>query len=310
MTKRILFAILYVTYMFWAAGPTEASPTYATHTSANGRTFQFGYDAARFAGAITSLREVKTTYDKVKRRNVTTYTEWLNSADAGRNLQTALHTNERGECYNPTQGGNWTEYSTTLTSKLVEAWVSGVQLHTKTQMAFWLRPGDTRTPQPGYCPLGRAENTTKTSDYYVTHDVMAIDLNGTPVLVFTIAVDTPEANNSVVFETLTGYMTGAFSNFRLFDPVTRQLVPGQTQPGEQPKPSVMYADTARAVGIYCDAGANYSQYNFVKLAGIYTMKWNAVHRTAYSPPGRYQATCYMPIGSVSEVTARLQSIVP
>lgn len=277
--------------------------------------FEIGYDTAKYAGAIVNLKEWKTTttYDRRTRKYVTTRSsvQWMNTYDAGRNMQTALHTNERGECYNPTQGGNWVEVGSTRTSKLVESWGTAASFHSKTQMAFWLRPGDTRTPQPGYCPTGRAENTTTLSDYFVSHDVTWFSAGNAVVFDFLITVDTPEFNQSVVLETLTGYQTGDFNVFQQIDPVTKAISTlNGGAPGERPAPVLISnAAGSKAIGVYC-AGANFSGYDFVKLASIYTMKWNAVHRGSSVYPGRYQFRCYVPAGTRAEVQGALTGIMP
>ena len=301
-------SLIVILSVILASTATHATPQSVTVSTTSGRTYAVAFDPNKFAGALVQLRELKQVYNKQKRRYITSYTEWLNSADAGRNLQTALHTNERGECYNPTQGGNWTEYSKTYASQLVEYWTGPNALHTKTRMAFWLRPGDTRRPQPGYCPLSVSENKTLTSDYYVTHDVSFSSVAGAMLMTFNVTVDTPESNNSVVWETLTGYMHGSFKVFYKYDKATQTLLPGPTSPNEQPYPVVLSATSSQAIGIYCP-GANYSAYDFAKLASIYVTKWNGVHRTGFTPSGLYQATCYVPVGSVSEVTAALRTVV-
>jgi hypothetical protein len=308
--------LLFVVTLFVTLSVSAAPQTVTFKTSSN-RTYTLTFDPVnKYAGAVYSLKETKvvTTTSIVRRKNVTTTStvndEWVNSYDAGRLIQTALHTNERGECYNPTQGGNWTEIGRTYVSKALNYWVTPTSFHTETQMAYWLRPGDTRTPQPGYCPTGKAENTTKLSNYVVTHDVNASDLYGAMVLTYDISVTTPEPNNSIVFETLTGYMTSAFSTFYKYDSTSKTLLPGPTTPNEQTYPIVLSANSTKAIGIYCEDGANYSAYNFVKLAGINTMKFNAVHRTAYSPPGVYATRCYVPVGSVTEVKNALGYLVP
>ncbi|MCU0735948.1 MAG: hypothetical protein MUF20_10565 [Methylotetracoccus sp.] len=184
-------SLIVILSLILASTATHATPQSVTVSTTSGRTYAVAFDPNKFAGAIVQLREIKRVYStrKGKTSYITNYIEWLNSADAGRNLQTALHTNERGECYNATQGGNWTEYSKTYVSQLVEYWTGQNSLHTKTRMAFWLRPGDTRPPQPGYCPLGHAENKTLTSDYYVTHDVSFSSVAGAMMMTFNVAVD-------------------------------------------------------------------------------------------------------------------------
>jgi len=92
----------------------------------------------RLAGAIHSLRWNNH--------------EFINSADHGRQLQSACSFDNsptaNAETYNPTEAGSRRDGAgTNSTSRLLEISAAGNHLHTRTQMAFWLQPGERSSGQ-------------------------------------------------------------------------------------------------------------------------------------------------------------------
>ena len=87
----------------------------------------------RLAGAIQSL-----TWDGV---------EFINSIDHGRELQSACSFDNspaaNPETFNPTEAGSCKDGALPAsTNRLLEIAAAGNHLRTRTQMAFWLAPGD------------------------------------------------------------------------------------------------------------------------------------------------------------------------
>src|ERR1035438_5504057 len=73
--------------------------------------------------------------------------EFINSTDHGRQLQSAGSFDNtpaaNAETFNPTEAGSRRDGAgTNTTSRLLEIAASGNHLRTRTQMAFWLAPGE------------------------------------------------------------------------------------------------------------------------------------------------------------------------
>jgi len=254
----------------------------------------------RFAGAIQSL-----TWDGV---------EFINRADHGRELQSACSFDNspaaNAETYNPTEAGSRLDGAgPTSTSRLLEIAASGNRLRTRTQMAFWLAPGERSEGQ-------LARNTNTLSDYILTKDVR-IGFEGNPqVLDYWVTFTLPQNAHpaSAQFEALTGYLPPAFEKFWLFDFQTRKLEPLSDGPGEIKNPVVLAtADGRHAMGIYvtpqsrsATAGPSYGRWKFVAAK---TVKWNCVFRVQLPAAIRKDDYAYhllVPIGTLAEVESMMR----
>jgi hypothetical protein len=228
---------------------------------------------ARVAGAVDSL-----TWNG---------REFLDSFDHGRQLQSATNFDAgvqpiRAETYNPTEAGSKSDWcGPQSTSVLLAAMASGTRLSTRSQMAFWLRPGETSGDQP-------ARNGTALSSHQLEK---TISLGGRPHVLeydvrFTLTTGKPfasEGHTHGVFEALTGYMPAEFSVFETLPAGETELRAIDDGPGEQPHPLVFSTPSgSHAMGIVALntspdlTGPTYGRFRF---PGEKVVKWNAVYRT-------------------------------
>ena len=177
--------------------------------------------------------------------------EFINSADHGRQLQSAASFDNtpaaNAETFNPTEAGSRRDGAgNNSTSRLLELVASGNHLRTKTQMAFWLAPGERSDGQ-------LARNTAVLSDYLLTKDVTIGFGRWPQALEYQVTFSVPANARNVYaqFEALTGYMPPEFDHFWEFNPQTRKLQPLNYGPGEIKNPVVLAtADGKYAMGIF------------------------------------------------------------
>ena len=253
----------------------------------------------RLAGAIGSLR----WHGK----------EFINITDHGRELQSACSFDNtpaaNGETFNPTEAGSRDDGAgTNSTSRLLEIVADGNHLHTKTQMAFWLAPGERSAGQ-------LARNTNAVSDYLLTKDV-TIGFGRWPQALdyrVTFSVPTNAAHVFNQFEALTGYLPPEFDHFWQFNRPTGQLEPLSAGPFEINNPVVLAtADGEFAMGIFSPpqnqpdtSGPTYGRWNFVAEK---VTKWNCVFRVRNANGlrgGDYTYRMLVPVGTLGQVEAML-----
>lgn len=254
---------------------------------------------SRLAGAIHSL-----TWDG---------REFINSTDHGRQLQSACSFDNApqagAETFNPTEAGSRRDHVGPFsTSRLLELSARGAELRTRTQMAFWLAPGERSEGQ-------LARNTTVLSDHILTKHVrighepwpQALDYRAT----FTLPAT--ERHTNAQFEALTGYLPPEFSRFHQFNPEAGKLEPLSDGPGEINRPVVLATETgSHAMGIYAPpqpqpntSGPRYGRWRFNTERVV---KWNCVFR-AHDPsglkPGDYSYQMLVPVGTLADVETML-----
>jgi hypothetical protein len=240
--------------------------------------------------------------------------EFINSTDHGRQLQSAgsFDNTPAANCetFNPTEAGSRLDGAgTSSTSRLLELNASGNHLRTRTQMAFWLAPGERSEGQ-------LARNTNTLSDYVLTKDV-TIGLGPWPqALDYRVTFSMPAGAQhvSAQFEALTGYLPPEFNCFWEFNPTTAKLQPSSDGPGEIKNPVVLAtADGKFAMGIFAPpqthpdtSGPNYGRWKFVNERVV---KWNCVYRV-HNPQGiragDYSYRMFVPVGTLAQVEAMLR----
>lgn len=254
----------------------------------------------RLAGAIDSLRWHGH--------------EFINSTDHGRQLQSACSFDNtptaNAETFNPTEAGSRRDHvGTNSTSRLLELVASDNHLHTKTQMAFWLAPGERSAGQ-------LARNTNTLSDTVLTKDVtigygrwpQALDYR------VTFALPPNTAQVFAQFEALTGYMPAEFNRFWEFNPQTKKLELLSVGPGEIKNPVVLAtADGQFAMGIFSPpsklvntSGPSYGRWSFAEAR---VTKWNCVYRVQ-NPQGirggDFPYRMLVPVGTLAQVESMLR----
>jgi hypothetical protein len=235
--------------------------------------------------------------------------EFINDYDHGRELQSASFFNNWGQCYNPTEAGSRRDHTgPTSSSRLIEGRTTATALITRTQMAFWLEPGEAAT-----CPRGTgAVNKTVLSDHVVEK---VTTLQAGNVLEHDVTFVVPENYETATFEVITAYLPIEFSQLLGFDPATRTTRPIGDGKGGQPLPVIAATrDGQFAFGHYSSGlpqarwpRTGYGRWLYADMPGPgnATTKVNCVYRTRPVPAGRHRFTCYSVFGTLDQVTATL-----
>jgi len=240
--------------------------------------------SSQFAGAISS----------VKFNNK----EFIDSYDHGRELQSALNIIIQPnrvfipEVYNPTEAGSSSDATkSTSTSNIITISTNNNTLTNTTQMAYWLRPGETSSGNP-------ALNTTIISNNNLSKIVSFNSIANTVNYNVTFTVPSKQSGESyyfLQFEVLTGYMPIEFSNFSTFQNNT--LVPLSNDNGEQPYPILFSNNNDMTMGVAVNKNDNVTAANKYGGYGRFTftnqkvqvdggpiiknsslVKWNFVYR--------------------------------
>lgn len=226
--------------------------------------------------------------------------EFINNHDHGRELQTALSFDSFGECYNPTEAGSGPDgRKATSSSVLLEGSAAGKVMHTHTDMAFWMAPGEPYPRDCGHSKVRVAQNKTVTGGYTIDKTVT---LQGSNIEI-AMTIHVPRAHEGGVFEVLTGYMPPEFASFLIVK--DSALEPISDGPGEQQFPVILSTpDRNYAMGAVCTGPGKitYGRFRFMNNPGSpgwNTVKWNAVYRQAHVEPGDYKFACTVAVGSAN-----------
>ncbi len=239
--------------------------------------------------------------------------EFIDSTDHGRQLQSASSFDAGApfvpETFNPTEAGSMSDGAGPLsTSVLLSMRAEGRTLEARTQMAFWLRPGEKSLGHP-------ARNTKVLSNHLLARKV-SIGLPGLPhVIEYTTTFTVPagEKHGFGQFEALTGYMPPEFSRFLCFDAEAGESRPLTDGPGEQPRPVILSTESgSHAMGILSadqtPAGFKGPGYGRWRFPAEKVVKWNSVFRTKDPAPGDHAFRHYVVVGSLADVTASLKAL--
>jgi hypothetical protein len=259
---------------------------------------------------ITTTRRLAGAIDSLKWHGH----EFINSTDHGRQLQSACsfdNTPEaNAETFNPTEAGSRRDSAgPNTTSRLLEISARGNHLRTRTQMAFWLAPGERSEGQ-------LARNTNTLSDYIFTKDVTIGFERWPQALDYRVTFSVPAGARHVAaqFEALTGYMPEEFSRFWEFNPATGKLQPLSDGPGEIKNPVVLATPDGKfAMGIFAPPQAQPDTrgptFGRWKFDWAHVVKWNCVYRVQNSQgvrDGDYSYRMLVPIGTLAQVEAMLR----
>ncbi len=233
--------------------------------------------------------------------------EFVNSTDHGRQIQSASNfdngTKLSAETYNPTEAGSRRDGAgLKSSSKLLEITAKDNVLSTKSNMAFWLAPGEKSGPN-------LAKNKTILSGHLLEKKVtIKADLID---YVVTFTLPKGEKHNHAVFESLTGYMPAEFSVFWRFDRTKQKLVPLSDGPGESADPVVLSTpDGQFAMGAYSRylpvPGFENLGYGRWRFGPEKVVKWNCVFRVNNPTPGAtYTYQHSLLVGDLRQVEATL-----
>ncbi len=239
--------------------------------------------------------------------------EFIDKADHGRELQSAVTYNGLQECFNPTEAGSEFDAAGSTSSSLLQyIKASGNILETQILPAFWAKPGSATAT----CSTGAVNTTLRSAQYF--HKKVTIGMSGmNHVIKYDTQVDIPdgESYSSAQFEVLTGYMPLTFSVFRTYDPSIAQLLPISVGPGEQSLPLIFSTtDDKYAMGIYSPdlpypnqpyPSSGYGRFSFPESNCV---KWNQVYRQNNVPAGSYKFHSYVIVGTLSDVTTSMDQL--
>jgi hypothetical protein len=207
--------------------------------------------------------------------------QYVDAADHGRCLQSAVSFDWQGEAFNPTEAGSVKDGPTYLpsTTLLYAFQAAGDKMATEVQMAYW---------QGGLSG-------------HVLRKFLWVGYGGRNIIEHRIAFEPPysEVHSMGQYEVLTGYMPRGFSHLRSYDPTTKTLAELSDGPGEQALPVVMCTpDDQHCAGVYSPlplVGGGYGRWRFVDC-----VKWNMVVRYA-NPKGVYRFRVFSAYGTLAEV---------
>jgi hypothetical protein len=258
----------------------------------------------RLAGAIDSL----TWNGK----------EFVDSFDHGRQIQSAATFDAAlpgefwPERFNPTEAGSRLDgVGPTSTSRLLEFHASDKRLESKTQMAYWLAPGEKS--------FGRlAINDAKLSNH-IHSKVVTLGKYDSPHLIdfeITFTVPAGEKHRLAQFEALTGYMPPEFSRFLAIERNTGRLLELSEGPGEQQHPVILSTPSgSHAMGVFSpdqpSIGFEHAGYGRFLFKQEQVVKWNCVFRVRDEEniaPGEYRYQIIVAVGDLETVKRELTSI--
>jgi hypothetical protein len=283
--------------------PSAAHADTSISQAANGGTLTVTASGGRFAGAISSL-----TF-----RNV----QYVNIADHGREIQSAIQLDGFGECLNPNEAGSKADGASLTSSSVVNSISNaGNVLSTSTQAAYWLAPNENygQACSPSTTAT-TAQNQTVLSNYTIsrttTFDPSAANLIRSDTT-FTI----PENRSSASIEALTGYLPSTFNSWLGYDRSSRTLVQlyGSSTNQQTTQPVIVTQSNGQnAVGVISpgitgsNPGSAYFAY-FTFGGTNPTSKWSCVYGQGAMTPGtQLTYTCLMAVGTVDEVIAALNA---
>lgn len=241
--------------------------------------------------------------------------EFIDSLDHGRQLQSASNLDVDGkllnECFNPTEAGCERDMAgPTSTSRLLYLSARDRELVTVTQMAFWLRPGQT---SGGNLALNTTALSNHLLEKHVRIGVGELDHAIRHAVTFTLPAD--ERHERATFEILTGYMPPEFSTFLGLRPdgSLEEIGPG---PGEQPHPVVLAtADGKHAMGCWSPARSRTTgrppSYGRFAFPDHHVVKWNCVVREADKAgldAGTHPYLVYSAVGTREQVRKTLVAL--
>ncbi|HCO23515.1 MAG: hypothetical protein CME31_09860 [Gimesia sp.] len=244
--------------------------------------------------------------------------EFIDSFDHGRQLQSAasFDCGQPGEFwaerFNPTEAGSRSDgVGPTSSSKLLRLQARDNELHSTTQMAFWLAPGQKSSGRP-------ALNTSILSKHQISKQVRIGYQGLDQVLDYRVTFTIPqgERHNHAQFEALTGYMPAEFEQFWKFNPQTGKLLPLDDGPGEQNDPVILSTrDGKYAMGVFSPAqpspGFEQVGYGRFRFPAAKVVKWNCVFRVKNPEgvaAGDYSFQVLVAVGTLEDVRSSLKSL--
>lgn len=286
-----------------------AAPAWAGSQSisanVNGSQLTVSASTDRFAGAIESL-----VYRGV---------QYVNIADHGRQIQTAIQLDGLGECLNPNEAGSEADGAAfTSSSVLLSISNSGNILSTQTRAAYWLAPGQNYgRPCSPSTSISTAQNKTVLSNYRIGRVTRFYGAAIPNLLVVDTTFMIPENRNSASIEALTGYLPPSFNSFLTYDRNQRRLIKLSANSSNQrtqtpiivslPNGSSSMGVLSNEISTSSASGAEYYAY-FYFTGSQATAKWSCVFSASNLVANSTLAySCPIAVGTVDEVIAAMDA---
>lgn len=242
--------------------------------------------------------------------------EFIDAADHGRLLQSAVSFDGLGECYNPTEGGSILTSKTQNSSVLRSETVVGNEIWSKSDMGFWLAPG---MPYPNGCggntAIKTAQNTLITSPYSLFSQY-TIGLKQYPnVIARTVTYLIPNPHQSATFEALTGYIPMRYSKSIYYNPESGEASDTGNSLGEQRHPVIHYEPTKKyAIGVY-SPGLPQNWHGDLVGYGRFSFPWASVNKfncvfraLDIKANSQHSFQCLVVFGSLDEVEKTISQL--
>ena len=313
MDRQFARAMAPASLLALALGMVSPAPANAQDasisSSANGGTIVVTASGSRFAGAISSI-----TYRSV---------QYIDIADHGREMQSALQLDGWGECYNPTEAGSVNDTNKmTSTSNLLSISSTNNVLQTQTQPAFWLaafqqygKPCNPYLPYPDNT-VSQAKNTTDVSNLIFRRTTSFYGAAIPNLLNVDVSWSFLDNHASTNIEASTAYLPATFNVFLTYDRASRTLtkVPA-TATGSSTslpviiaQPNGLHSMGAFSPAIMTNPSNRYMAYFYFGTGPTPTAKWSCVFgESNISAGSTYSYSCPTAVGTVDEVIAAIQA---
>lgn len=306
---RFRKSISYTLVLGISMGAIQSAPAQAgsesISTNVSGSPLIVSASSDRFAGAIESL--------------VFRGVQYVNIADHGRQIQSAIQLDNLGECLNPNEAGSEADGALYTSSSVLHSILSSNNvLTTLSQPAFWLAPGENYgEPCSPYTTISTAQNTTILSNYRISRTTSFYGPSIPNLLEITTTFTVPENRTSASVEGLTSYLPPSFTNFLTYDRNERRLTKLTVNSSIQRTSTpiiVSLPNGSSSMGVLSNSIPSSDPSKAAYYAYIYypgsqsTAKWSCVFaENNLLANTTYAYSCPITVGTVDEVIAAMDA---
>lgn len=312
MTSNLIKTSAFFVCALWST--TSLANDAAILSSAAGGDIVLTASGSRFAGAISSL-----TYRGV---------QYIDIADHGRQMQSAIQVNNWGECYNPNEAGSYNDGTASDSdSVLISLSSTGNILSSKTQPAYWLAVGQNTISGPVCNPnlpspnntVNVAQNPTNVSDFILERTSSFYGFGINNLIDVNVKWTVPRAFSSSNTEASTAYLPSDFNTFLTYDRASRTLTKvvatatdlasqHTTLPVIISKSNGLHAIGAFSPELITNPSHGYMAYFYFGSGNKPSSKWSCVFGEVNVPANSiYSYSCPIAVGTVDEVVSAIES---
>ncbi len=244
--------------------------------------------------------------------------EFIDSYDHGRLLQSSSYpnVNEWGLCYNPVEAGGVDDLRNNYSTSAIKALTAtSNSISTRNQSAYWIAPGDPSSPCPGVMT-----RPYSISNNYISKTVTVGAFGLSNVIRYDATFDVPESVSDISFEIVTGYMPSEFNHAWTYNLASASVSPRpltMAEPGNDHATFTLdpvifstkdqqYAIATVAFDLDGHNVLSPSRYASYKFPD--TTKFNCQASEGPNGPRSYTYTCYLVIGTLSDVVGTLNQL--